>query len=313
MRAGRFASPDAFVFDPASSQALNRYAYVLNNPVTLVDPSGHCGEPAPCEGVLCIVEALFCSAADPSEPEYDPWDVNAAPPQKKRPRDPPSNAAPRRGDLDPPKPAADPRGNQGSPVILLGVASGSSRWSRVANSLLESVSLDQETQDEIAELLPFDLSSLESIARGLGIHGVPQTPESRRQQERIQTGAPRTLVDVGSTLAAGGALVKGALALGADVGVAGGVAPTLFKGLGNITHAGPLKPDVALRAAQRWLGTGYKEIAPGVYRSGDALRQFRMTTSDLVGAHGKLGPHIHFEALDAQGVVLENLHVPLLP
>jgi hypothetical protein len=90
-------------------------------------------------------------------------------------------------------------------------------------------------------------------------------------------------------------------------------APTLVKGLGNITHAGPLKPDVALGAAQRWLGTGYKEIAPGVYRSGDALRQFRMTTSDLVGAHGKLGPHIHFEALDAQGVVLENLHVPVLP
>jgi hypothetical protein len=90
-------------------------------------------------------------------------------------------------------------------------------------------------------------------------------------------------------------------------------APTIVKGLGNITHAGALKPDVALSAAQRWLGAGYKEIAPGVYRSADGLRQFRMTTSDLADAHGKLGPHIHFEALDAKGVVLENLHVPLLP
>jgi hypothetical protein len=90
-------------------------------------------------------------------------------------------------------------------------------------------------------------------------------------------------------------------------------APALIRGLGNITHAGPLKPDVALKAAQQWLGAGYKEIAPGVFRSADASRQFRMTTSDLAGAHGRLGPHIHFEALSTQGVVLENLHVPLLP
>lgn len=101
-------------------------------------------------------------------------------------------------------------------------------------------------------------------------------------------------------------------------GAAGGAstlqqAPTIIKGLGNVTHAGSLTPAGALGAAQRWLGTGYKEIAPGVYRSGDALRQFRMTTSDLVGAHGNLGSHIHFEALNAKGVVVENLHVPLQP
>lgn len=87
----------------------------------------------------------------------------------------------------------------------------------------------------------------------------------------------------------------------------------LLKGLGNITHAGPLKPDAALRAGERWLGTGYREIAPGVFRSADNLRQFRMTTSDLVGSHGPIGPHIHFEALDSLGGVTENLHVPLLP
>ncbi|MEM4326376.1 MAG: RHS repeat-associated core domain-containing protein [Candidatus Pacearchaeota archaeon] len=38
---GRFISPDPIVPDPATPQALNRYAYVLNNPVNLVDPSGH--------------------------------------------------------------------------------------------------------------------------------------------------------------------------------------------------------------------------------------------------------------------------------
>ena len=37
---GRFASADPFVQAPFYSQSLNRYAYVWNNPLTLIDPSG---------------------------------------------------------------------------------------------------------------------------------------------------------------------------------------------------------------------------------------------------------------------------------
>lgn len=37
---GRFLQPDPFVQDPSDPQTLNRYAYVRNNPVNLVDPSG---------------------------------------------------------------------------------------------------------------------------------------------------------------------------------------------------------------------------------------------------------------------------------
>jgi hypothetical protein len=37
---GRFLSPDPIVADPENSQAYNRYAYVWNNPLSLVDPSG---------------------------------------------------------------------------------------------------------------------------------------------------------------------------------------------------------------------------------------------------------------------------------
>ena len=37
---GRFLSPDPFVQTLNSTQALNRYAYVLNSPLSLVDPSG---------------------------------------------------------------------------------------------------------------------------------------------------------------------------------------------------------------------------------------------------------------------------------
>jgi len=37
---GRFLSPDPYVPDPGNTQSFNRYGYVLNNPVTLVDISG---------------------------------------------------------------------------------------------------------------------------------------------------------------------------------------------------------------------------------------------------------------------------------
>jgi RHS repeat-associated protein len=41
---GRFVSADAVVPGAGNPQALNRYAYVFNNPLKYTDPSGHCGE-----------------------------------------------------------------------------------------------------------------------------------------------------------------------------------------------------------------------------------------------------------------------------
>ncbi len=41
--AGRFASADTVVPNPVNPQNLNRYAYVSNNPISFIDPSGHCG------------------------------------------------------------------------------------------------------------------------------------------------------------------------------------------------------------------------------------------------------------------------------
>ncbi len=40
---GRFISADTIVPDPANPQSLNRYTYVLNNPLKYTDPSGHAG------------------------------------------------------------------------------------------------------------------------------------------------------------------------------------------------------------------------------------------------------------------------------
>jgi hypothetical protein len=38
---GRFISPDSIVPQPGNPQSLNRYSYVLNNPLKYTDPSGH--------------------------------------------------------------------------------------------------------------------------------------------------------------------------------------------------------------------------------------------------------------------------------
>ena len=38
---GRFNTPDTYLGDITNPQSLNRYAYVENNPVNLIDPSGH--------------------------------------------------------------------------------------------------------------------------------------------------------------------------------------------------------------------------------------------------------------------------------
>ncbi|PID86971.1 MAG: hypothetical protein CSB13_01705 [Chloroflexi bacterium] len=40
----RFLSADTIVPDPTNPQQYNRYSYTLNNPINLIDPSGHCTE-----------------------------------------------------------------------------------------------------------------------------------------------------------------------------------------------------------------------------------------------------------------------------
>ncbi len=64
---GRFMSADPIVSDVSNVQRLNRYSYVLNNPLSLVDPSGFDGElPFPKPEVDGTVYAY---APRPEEPE----------------------------------------------------------------------------------------------------------------------------------------------------------------------------------------------------------------------------------------------------
>src|SRR5260370_5081165 len=71
-------------------------------------------------------------------------------------------------------------------------------------------------------------------------------------------------------------------------------------GMGNI-GGGVASVEEVLAGAERWLGRGATEVEPGVYQSADRLNQFRMKTGDLTGAHGNIGPHVHFESLAPDG------------
>jgi len=57
---GRFISPDPFVGDPFDPQNLNRYSYVVNNPVNAIDPDGYNHQPkAPKKKKKC--SNFFCT------------------------------------------------------------------------------------------------------------------------------------------------------------------------------------------------------------------------------------------------------------
>jgi RHS repeat-associated protein len=92
---------------------------------------------------------------------------------------------------------------------------------------------------------------------------------------------------------------------GAGAGTISRVLRAADSGLGNV-GGGMANAGRVLDDAQAWLGPGYREIAPGVFRSADGTRQFRMTTSDLSGPN----PHVHFESIASNGrTILENSHV----
>jgi hypothetical protein len=66
--------------------------------------------------------------------------------------------------------------------------------------------------------------------------------------------------------------------------------------------------DSGLEASPR--RSGYREIDPGVFRSADDQRQFRITNSDLTDP--RQGSHGHFESVGPDGrTIEENSHVAI--
>ena len=56
---GRFISADSIVPEPSNPQALNRYSYVYNNPISNIDPTGH----APVVAAVATIAAVGASTA----------------------------------------------------------------------------------------------------------------------------------------------------------------------------------------------------------------------------------------------------------
>jgi len=95
----RFISPDPFVSDPLDGQSHNRYAYVLNNPLNLIDPSGFIsisGNASP--GVIGFSPFISIgtqTSGDPVPPSEMPFIVvypNGTPPTQPAPATPPRTA-----------------------------------------------------------------------------------------------------------------------------------------------------------------------------------------------------------------------------
>jgi hypothetical protein len=62
---GRFLSADPFVQDASNAQSWNRYAYVLNNPLSMTDPSGFFfGSIFHATGAPCAVDGYTLSQSD---------------------------------------------------------------------------------------------------------------------------------------------------------------------------------------------------------------------------------------------------------
>jgi RHS repeat-associated protein len=71
---GRFLSPDPHITDPSNAQNYNRYSYVINNPLTMSDPSGF---DTFCDDSGCTVSAG--GGGDAPAPDEDPGLTVGAP------------------------------------------------------------------------------------------------------------------------------------------------------------------------------------------------------------------------------------------
>ena len=86
---GRFVSPDTIVPEPGNPQSHNRYAYAYNDPVNLVDPSGHCinnyeigsTEMDTCvaawNAVMNYMDGVFFGTGDFPDEAVNDWLMNA--------------------------------------------------------------------------------------------------------------------------------------------------------------------------------------------------------------------------------------------
>jgi RHS repeat-associated protein len=227
---GRFLSPDDLNGNIARPQTLNRYSYVLGNPVAYADPYGL----FPCPGI----PDLEC---------HERVDVTADDPASKT-------------------------GLDGLQDLLTG------------------------------------RSLMSALDGGLG--GLRNYYQRRFEEMAVQGNYLAAFIDyVGLELLipeTGGELGAEVLMSVVPYGKLGRLAKIATRNI----QGGKTTARAVLKGAERWLGPGYKEVAPGVYRSADGSRQFRMTLDDLTDPRGG---HVHFESVAPDGrQFIENAHIQLV-
>ena len=72
---GRFASADTLVSDPTNPQSLNRYSYVGNRPLNMIDPSGHCEIESYTSGGTCTPPPMPTQPQNGDSRDLTPWIV----------------------------------------------------------------------------------------------------------------------------------------------------------------------------------------------------------------------------------------------
>jgi len=87
-----------------------------------------------------------------------------------------------------------------------------------------------------------------------------------------------------------------------------------LSGKKNFTSSMTLTTDEALSAGQKYLGPEYREIGKpgsGVFHSADGIKEFRIDSGSISGAHAPGVPHVHFGVKDpVTGKYISNNHVP---
>jgi len=116
----------------------------------------------------------------------------------------------------------------------------------------------------------------------------------------VATRAATVLDDVAEAGVVGPSLVDEAAVV---VGPGKEVAKATRRGRAPEFPSGTISEDAVLNTTIEYLGEGYREVSPGRYVSVDGLRQVRYGRHEVrvPGNH-----HVHFEALDELGRVVEN-------
>jgi RHS repeat-associated protein len=281
---GRFISADTIVPDPTNPQALNRYTYVLNNPLLYTDPSGHswlseAWEDAWEDGIILQVVGVVAVTVGTVTGCGPCVAVGAAA-------------------IDAGVDMANDRPVDVSIGVTVDTGGNVTPWiGGEAGGEGYQIPFEWEPPTTGGLVLP-QQSDIQIIA-------APPSVVSGRDPGSLTVDAtPVANVTPGGC--AGGSLNP---RCGGGGGGGGG-----FGGIGRGGGRAPEYPGGYItqsgfsRSMREFLGVGYKEVSPGRYLSADGSRQVRYGSHEIRSAV----PHAHFEVY-GNGRVIENTRVIITP